>query len=800
MANIFLNFKDFHHEKTDDKSTTLRHKKLGHAITLAHNVLSPKNKEALIAMAKMAKQDRTPDQAGEADSQDHGYGKVIKMANGGTSPADRYLQNPRNRAPGDNSDTPPPTPQTQQEVKKDVGTKASGGGDNHPTLDPRSWMAKGGDVEGPVGQEYNVTGVNINAKEPGYTKMAAGGMMSPATAGLPCLNPHCKSHGQPHPNCRCYGPGGPQAEGMAEGGQVHSTVYCAYGFPHHAGCSYAKGGGVSEQGKDVRHGQKAKSQGNHEEHEMARDMARDEAQGRAQFERTAVKPKMKGLAEGGQVQRYADGTPPEGVQEPEQPQEVQAPTISPQVPQQAVAPAVQQPVQTMQMPEENIVADKPRDGSTPFPEAVSPEPRLYPPESVSNNMSRENAAWAQDLQNGHITPKTYHDLFAKDENGKDRGTLGKLGTLFGVLASGMGSGLTHQPNAVLQMMDKEIDRDVEAQKQSKANAQGYLKLNYEHALAEAQARGLDTNSQYVKQQAWDLAQGNAKSQAGNAFLEDMKQQINDMPPGPMKAQRQAAFNIVASGVDFKHKSVQNEVESKIELQNQMNGLPSGTSIYNPHPALMKKPDDARMAPDDPKWNDTGLKAGDYAGATGKSKVGTVPKTNPPGKINVNMKALNNQDFMSHMKDSQGRPLNPNNMTEDEKASVMDSANQVDKYNRNLGEIHKQYGEMWKNADGLNDIKKYIGDQHLFGVHLPDVSNWSPAAKKYWTAASAVKKIIANSLKNGGSQEVYDMIETQLPHNQDVSNDYRQKLENVENTLKSGIDLLPLKKRGLVEGP
>lgn len=147
MADLFLNFKDFKHEKTDDKSTTLRHKKLGHAITLAHNVLSSKNKEALMAMAKSAKQDRTPDQAGEAESQDSGYGKVIKMANGGTSSANRYLQNPRNRAPGDNSDTPPPTPQTQQEVKKDVGTKASGGGQNHPTLDPRSWMADGGDVE-----------------------------------------------------------------------------------------------------------------------------------------------------------------------------------------------------------------------------------------------------------------------------------------------------------------------------------------------------------------------------------------------------------------------------------------------------------------------------------------------------------------------------------------------------------------------------------------------------------------------------------------------------------------------------
>ncbi len=48
-------------------------------------------------------------------------------------------------------------------------------------------------------------------------------------AGLPCKNPSCKSHGQPHPNCRCYGD-------MADGGEV--THYCARGEPHQKGCQY----------------------------------------------------------------------------------------------------------------------------------------------------------------------------------------------------------------------------------------------------------------------------------------------------------------------------------------------------------------------------------------------------------------------------------------------------------------------------------------------------------------------------------------------------------------------------------
>lgn len=50
----------------------------------------------------------------------------------------------------------------------------------------------------------------------------------------PCLNPNCKSHGQPHPNCQCYG-------GYAEGGEVGSA--CALKKVHQEGCQYFAGGG-----------------------------------------------------------------------------------------------------------------------------------------------------------------------------------------------------------------------------------------------------------------------------------------------------------------------------------------------------------------------------------------------------------------------------------------------------------------------------------------------------------------------------------------------------------------------------
>ncbi len=59
----------------------------------------------------------------------------------------------------------------------------------------------------------------------------------------PCLNPNCKSHGRPHPNCLCYS-AGPGYEGFfAHGGSV-----CSMGMPHREDCPhYAEGGPVSPE-------------------------------------------------------------------------------------------------------------------------------------------------------------------------------------------------------------------------------------------------------------------------------------------------------------------------------------------------------------------------------------------------------------------------------------------------------------------------------------------------------------------------------------------------------------------------
>lgn len=58
----------------------------------------------------------------------------------------------------------------------------------------------------------------------------------------PCLNPHCKSEGKPHPNCKCY-------SGMAEGG--HVKRYCSEAKEHLPGCQYFKDGGEVINPADV---------------------------------------------------------------------------------------------------------------------------------------------------------------------------------------------------------------------------------------------------------------------------------------------------------------------------------------------------------------------------------------------------------------------------------------------------------------------------------------------------------------------------------------------------------------------
>jgi len=131
---------------------------------------------------------------------------------------------------------------------------------------------------------------------------------------------------------------------------------------------------------------------------------------------------------------------------------------------------------------------------------VPPDPDL--PAKVEQHLNQQSEMFANELAAGHIHPKTISDLYGSKD------TLGKIGMIFGLMVSGAGSGLAHQTNAALDLINKELDRDLEAQKASNTNAQNWYtqslkhdmdvayrdKMIFDKTLTSAQARLADANA------------------------------------------------------------------------------------------------------------------------------------------------------------------------------------------------------------------------------------------------------------------------------------------------------------------
>lgn len=171
--------------------------------------------------------------------------------------------------------------------------------------------------------------------------------------------------------------------------------------------------------------------------------------------------------------------------------------------------AMQDAVSAQPAPDQSSGRAPQSDQDTFAPDESQPEqaqPSAPPAVSVSQNLQQENSKVGQDLLTGHINPTTYSDLFAKKD------TLGKIGTLFGLLVSGAGSGLAHQPNAVFQMMGKELDNDIDAQKTSATNAQNLYKLNLQNQMQQAQIPKMLAEGRLTQEQA-KVAAADAQTKA-----------------------------------------------------------------------------------------------------------------------------------------------------------------------------------------------------------------------------------------------------------------------------------------------
>lgn len=83
-------------------------------------------------------------------------------------------------------------------------------------------------------------------------------------------------------------------------------------------------------------------------------------------------------------------------------------------------------------------------------------------------LDSERQAFQKDIQNAHIDPQHYLSSL---------GTGQKISTGIGLILGGMGGGLTGQGNAALDFLNKQIDRDISAQKEDLGKKENLLTAN-----------------------------------------------------------------------------------------------------------------------------------------------------------------------------------------------------------------------------------------------------------------------------------------------------------------------------------
>ena len=245
--------------------------------------------------------------------------------------------------------------------------------------------------------------------------------------------------------------------------------------------------------------------------------------------------------------------------DPESPAEAQnsAPAHHSSAPESAPAPGTDQ-----NLPEYNQAKDAAANPSDEFMAAK---------EAHRTEYAKEDAAFDQDLHNGHITPKTYSDLFA------DKSTLGKVGMMFGMLLSGAGSGMTGQPNVLLGMMDKTISNDLEAQRRSKDNAQNFLKINQQQALNNASIKLSGQTGKLTEAQtrmANIEAEAKTRMMMNRAALHKLVTQMNALPDGPQKQAAQSQLAMMSQQVNNENYNIADRAAANSALLNYASPSPA----------------------------------------------------------------------------------------------------------------------------------------------------------------------------------------------------------------------------------
>lgn len=88
-----------------------------------------------------------------------------------------------------------------------------------------------------------------------------------------------------------------------------------------------------------------------------------------------------------------------------------------------------------------------------------------------NDNHQEYQNFIDDVQASHINPNQYME---------NRSLAGQIATGLGLILGGIGAGITRGPNQALEMLQKNIDRDIEAQKANLGKRENLLSANLKH--------------------------------------------------------------------------------------------------------------------------------------------------------------------------------------------------------------------------------------------------------------------------------------------------------------------------------
>lgn len=502
-----LDPKMFKHVKSDHKSTTLQHKQ-GHVVTIAHNVLSPKMQTQLKALANVGKEDQTEAQSQEAQDQ-----QPRKMAEGGKT------------MPSELGDGSPMPMMAEGGHPPCLNPNCSSKGQSHPNCKCYGGnMAEGGKPKSRCASRQ--------AHDPGCQYYTEGSGVSPQGQMIRHNTELDKRHAKDEAKGRMEHERmiKPKMQGLADGGEAkeqnETQIIPDKGYGKIIRI-LAEGGEVLHEGPmtpDLHKAMSPKMYADPEGPVSKDDSApqadpdqvmtpmnqghqpqapvnininsgpQPQAQSQAPQESGPEMLKRRIGDAGNFIRKAVVGEPigPDGMPVQPQAKQQQSQGMAPQRAPAAVAPQPQQQPQAEQpqpalppQPQPQAAMSMP---AGPPRQAVEPDPFTQTRDAAITDMSNEKNAWGQDLKDGHITPKTYESLFA------DKSTTGKIGTIFGMLMSGAGSGLAHQSNAVIDMMNTQIKNDLQAQEKSKDNAQNYLKLAQQHELAKSQSKVLTADA------------------------------------------------------------------------------------------------------------------------------------------------------------------------------------------------------------------------------------------------------------------------------------------------------------------